>query len=531
MDRLTPFAKILIIILIFSIVGAKLWGFTSEGYVVGEESAPNQRINQNTVTENQNDYQLAGVIPISETPADTIRISLDEWVGWKPLIDANGGLRTQPGSINYNLGIDVEYVIINDATQSANSLVTGQISGAGYTINRYAFLYNQFVENGLTPVMTGTLYASSGGDGVIANTQFTSIESLYGKSVGVARFSEAMALFDWLIDQSSLTEAQRSTMKNNLVMFDTPDDAARAFFAGRLDAAITWQPYLSQAQSAADTHLLFSTQHATNLITGGIVFDYDFVQANEFALIKLKQGFILAYELYLTEFGPIREAMPMFSLESDIAIAEMAEDATILNYRAMIDSMSNGIDQLLFAEMSDIWASRGESASRENADNAFTDRIINRLEIEADAIFAPEPEFTAEDREQVEEQVAAGNDTQALLTMRADILFEPNTAIMLQESISEIEQFVATAQLINGAIILVEGNVANISNDAESTPFAIQLSEERAREVAKQMQLRGISASRMVIVGRGIENQIASNDTEEGRVQNRRTDVSFVIME
>jgi outer membrane protein OmpA-like peptidoglycan-associated protein len=115
--------------------------------------------------------------------------------------------------------------------------------------------------------------------------------------------------------------------------------------------------------------------------------------------------------------------------------------------------------------------------------------------------------------------------------MRADILFEPNTAIMFQESIGEIEQFVATAQLINGAIILVEGNVANISNDDESTPFAIQLSEERAMEVARQMQLRGISPNRMVIVGRGIENQIASNDTEEGRVQNRRTDVSFVIME
>jgi NitT/TauT family transport system substrate-binding protein len=504
------------------------------------------RDNGNTVASyhNGNDWRQADAeaVPIGSTAPGTlaapvdyrpIRISLDEWVGWKNLLDANGGLRTQPGSIYYNMGLDIEFVIINDADHSSSALIAGSIDGAGYTINRYAFLYEQFVENGLTPMYIGTLYASTGGDGVIARNQFSSIESLYGQRIGVARFSEAMAFMDWLIAQSSLTTEQRATMRNDLVMFDSPDDAARAFFAGHLDAAVTWQPYLSQAQEAPGTHLLFCTTHATNLITGGLVFDYSFVQANEDMLVLLMQGAIEAKDMYLTEMAVIRASMPMFSLESDAAIVEMAADATLLSAREMRDSMQ-GVDQLLFAEMSDIWAYRGERASRDNANAAFTNRIVNQLVFEPiDASATIEPVITQEEVAQVREQVEEERETIiGLLTMRADIRFEPNTAVILdEESIHSIESFVDVATLINGAIILIEGNVANIAGHEENTPFAVQLSYERAREVARQMQLRGISHNRMIVIGNGIDYQIASNDTEAGRILNRRTDVSFILME
>ena len=35
----------------------------------------------------------------TNTDDPVINLSLDEWVGWKPIIDANQGLTTQPGSI------------------------------------------------------------------------------------------------------------------------------------------------------------------------------------------------------------------------------------------------------------------------------------------------------------------------------------------------------------------------------------------------------------------------------------------------
>ena len=538
LHRLTPLAKTLIIVIIVGGVATGLWFAGMFDGLIDSNGSSSPSPSAYVSNTGSNTGTLASGVSVNSAAVDyrPIRISLDEWVGWKNLLDANGGLRTQPGSIYYNLGLNIEFVIINDADHSSSALIAGSIDGAGYTINRYAFLFEQFVENGLTPVYIGTLYASTGGDGVIARNQFSSIESLYGQRIGVARFSEAMALMDWLISQSSLTAEQRASMKENLVPFDSPDDAARAFFAGHLEAAVTWQPYLSQAQEAPGTHLLFCTTHATNLITGGLVFDYDFVQANEDLLVLLMQGAIDAKDMYLTELSVIRAAMPMFSLENDASIIEMAGDATLLNAREMAESM-RGTDQLLFAEMSDIWAYRGEIASRQNADIAFTNRIVGRLEMEPVDIFATsaEPMFTENERVQVREQAEQRERRQeimGLLTMRADIRFEPNTAIILDdESFTSIESFVDVATLINGSIILIEGNVANIAGHEDNTPFALQLSYERAREVARQMQLRGINPNRMVVVGNGIDSQIASNDTEAGRVLNRRTDVSFIIME
>src|SRR6185437_14830512 len=76
-----------------------------------------------------------------------INISIDEWIGWATVVNANGGLTTQKGSIYDKLGIKVNISVINDATQSSNALIKGKIDGAGYTVNRYAFLYPKFQEN------------------------------------------------------------------------------------------------------------------------------------------------------------------------------------------------------------------------------------------------------------------------------------------------------------------------------------------------------------------------------------------------
>jgi len=53
------------------------------------------------------------------------------------------------------------------------------------------------------------------------------------------------------------------------------------------------------------------------------------------------------------------------------------------------------------------------------------------------------------------------------------------------------------------------------------------LSERRARSVARYLERNGISSSRISVGGRGEEQPVADNSTNEGRAQNRR--VEFVI--
>lgn len=53
----------------------------------------------------------------------------------------------------------------------------------------------------------------------------------------------------------------------------------------------------------------------------------------------------------------------------------------------------------------------------------------------------------------------------------------------------------------------------------------LKLSTDRAKSVANELSKLGIVASRIVSEGYGIEHPIATNDTEEGRAQNRRNSI------
>jgi OmpA-OmpF porin, OOP family len=52
-----------------------------------------------------------------------------------------------------------------------------------------------------------------------------------------------------------------------------------------------------------------------------------------------------------------------------------------------------------------------------------------------------------------------------------------------------------------------------------------RLSEERAQAVRTFLVSQGVAQSRLVAVGRGEEQPVASNETPEGRANNRRVEL------
>lgn len=465
-------------------------------------------------------YEQAGQIVKEE---QTLNISLDEWIGWKPIIDANGGLKTKKGSIYDELGLKLNISVMNDATQSSNALIKGDLNGAGYTVNRFAFLYPKFKENNTEVVMPYVNNSSTGGDGIIAKSDIKSVEDLVGKTIGVPRYSEAQTLVEWLLAKSDLSSEDVKQIRNNMKFFETPDDTAKAFFSGELDAAATWQPYLSQATESSDAHVLFDTSNATSIVLDGIVFRKDFYDANKEDISKLVEGAIKAESLYNTDMLAIKDTFPMFATSSEEDIKAMVGDATLSNGKTNVEYLkAGGTATALFNDMADIWSSIGENATKEDTASLFTDEIVKDVASKFTNETSQNITFTEQEREEAKNQ----DNEEALLTQSLSINFETSSSAISSDSFATLMEFANTAKILNGVVIQIEGNTDS-NGDANLNK---ELSQSRAKSVATFLQMQGVDPTRFVIIGNGQDKPKGDNETEEGRQMNRRTDIFFKVV-
>ena len=452
----------------------------------------------------------------SNVTQKSVKISIDEWIGWQSLLDANGGLVTAENSINAKNGINVEYVVMNDASTSSAALISGELNGAGYTVNRYAFLQQKFDEANVSVIMPYITNYSNGGDGIISKSDILNVSDLVGKKVAVPRFSEAQTLVEWLLNNSSLTEEEKEEIRSDMVYFDTADETAKAFFGGSVDAAATWEPYLTQAASSTDSRILFDTSMSSNLILDGIVFREDFAKDNEGFIVKLIDGALEASSMYKKEFNNIKQ-LPMFELMEDDEIIDMANGADLATC-SQNEILLTDTAIAMYRDMADVWLTLGETAYPDKAESAFTDKYIKTL-----------LEKYPDDGESVksfndDEKGLLIESPVALLNYQADIQFELNSVNIKEKSYSELDDFVEIAKILDGVYIQIEGN-ASLRSDGITDEQINSFSEKRANSVAEYFISKGIDPERIIIVGRGDSNPIDKENLASA--ENRRTEFFF----
>jgi outer membrane protein OmpA-like peptidoglycan-associated protein len=105
-----------------------------------------------------------------------------------------------------------------------------------------------------------------------------------------------------------------------------------------------------------------------------------------------------------------------------------------------------------------------------------------------------------------------------------NLFFDFNQSILKSESFAELDRLVELLKASPKMEVEIEGHSDNVGNDAANK----KLSNDRAKAVRDYLVSKEISTKRLKTIGYGKTKPLASNDTEEGRQQNRR--VEFTIL-
>jgi NitT/TauT family transport system substrate-binding protein len=208
-----------------------------------------------TLTKHLAGILAALLVTASAAGAEPLRIGYLTWVGLGPLFVAKEkGLFAKEG---------VEVELINMAIHEAMyaGLFAGQIDAIDATVDD--MLPNFDAEQPYACVFT--LTESLGADGIVASNDIQSIADLKGKTVAFAERTVSEFYLNVLLKEAGLSEADIHTVNMSA------DDAGNAFLMQEVDAAVSWEPWLTQGREAAHGHLLADTSERPGLVADCLV--------------------------------------------------------------------------------------------------------------------------------------------------------------------------------------------------------------------------------------------------------------------
>ncbi|MBX6753127.1 MAG: ABC transporter substrate-binding protein [Thermorudis peleae] len=211
-----------------------------------------------------------------------VRISFSTWTGYGLI-----WLAKDKGFFKQN-GIDVQIQLIESPGERFNALAAGSLDGMASSLDAFTRVGAQ----GIPVVQVVGLDESLGGDGIVAKKEIQSIKDLKGKTVAVNIGSTS----HWFLAN---VLAQNGMSLNDVKIQDmTAGDAGAAFVAGKVDAAVTWEPWLSRAQKTDFGHTLVTTKDYPGLIVDTFGFRRDFAQQHPDVVVAFLKGLAQAYDYW-----------------------------------------------------------------------------------------------------------------------------------------------------------------------------------------------------------------------------------------
>jgi len=113
------------------------------------------------------------------------------------------------------------------------------------------------------------------------------------------------------------------------------------------------------------------------------------------------------------------------------------------------------------------------------------------------------------------------------ITFDSGLLFGFNSATLTPEARTNLRNLAQSFDQYPGTEILIVGHTDSVGG----SDYNQELSERRSQSAQDYLVMQGVSSSRIATAALGEEEPVASNDSDEGRAQNRRVEVAIYASE
>jgi NitT/TauT family transport system substrate-binding protein len=507
--RLTPLAKVLVGVAAVAVIGTASWMIWGGG--------PKQT--------------CKGLL------GRPLRVGVVTWPGYAGGIMANNGFKPNKNCDYFQkYHLCVEFLLMEDLDVRKAAFAKGGPDGVDIvwsTVDTTSSEFPGFIQSGVQARSIMQVDWSRGGDAIVADARIKSIEDLAGKKISVTTGSPSQWLLEYNLNNSHLDESQKDWINKNLVGKNASPDALADFVANRVDVAVVWEPDVSAAlKNRPGAHILVSSAQARKLIADVMIARSDFIKDHPDVIQAFIEGWIgqgtvdanahpdTVVQLLMDNepvYKSIGEGETKATL-STVHWATLSDNAEMFNLDGQDPSGVKPLYDQIFDESGSTWVKLGAIAAPISPVVAKEDSILRKIYAEN-----PSP--------RVKDTVVACTDCaapgkQAIVTKRITVNFPTGSAVLTPAAKTVIDDqvsFLATA--FSGAYMNVEGNTDNTG----SREANLVLSQHRAQSVIDYLVERyRLPRGQFTPVGKGPDNPVASNDTNDGRAKNRRTDIALI---
>ncbi|WZL82895.1 flagellar motor protein MotB [Vallitaleaceae bacterium 9-2] len=243
--------------------------------------------------------------------------------------------------------------------------------------------------------------------------------------------------------------------------------------------------------------------------------------------------FVLLFSMSSVDIAKFKAAMSSFADQIDVLPGgEALTDGELLN---------NGVSQL-----SDIQIIiQGNMNLNQNQDNTLPEDQDTDIDEDVDSLEENTEEFIRAGKiaQEIEEQIrneGYNADVVAIsytsnyvkMTLQGEFLFDSGKANLRSEAVSAIEVIatILKEQQYNAYDIQIEGHTDNLNINNAQFPNNWILSSYRAYAVLEELlEAHDFDPEKVAATGYGEYRPIATNETLEGRAQNRRVEIKVVL--